>query len=114
MHACACVRACVCVFMCACVHACVRVCACVYSSVVIGSACDKDAVLCTTSQGLLKELVANCDGALKSEVTQVAAEYEHRLQLGSKVIYHIEAFVARFMAIYKGFMEEGMADMMVM
>ena len=75
---------------------------------------DEDAMLCTTSQGLLKELVANCDGALKSEVTQVAAEYEHRLQLGSKVIYHIEAFVARFMAIYKGFMEEGMADMMVM
>ena len=67
-----------------------------------------------TPQGLLKELVANCDGALKSEVTQVAAAYEHRLQLGSKVIYHIEAFIARFMAIYKGFMEEGMADMMVM
>lgn len=67
-----------------------------------------------TLQGLLKELVANCDGALKSEVTQVAAAYEHRLQLGSKVIYHIEAFIARFMAIYKGFMEEGMADMMVM
>ena len=69
---------------------------------------------CVPSQGLLKELVANCDGALKSEVTQVAAAYEHRLQLGSKVIYHIEAFIARFMAIYKGFMEDGMADMMVM
>ena len=26
---------------------------------------------------------------------------EHRLQIGSKAIFHLEAFVAKFMAIYK-------------
>jgi replication factor C subunit 3/5 len=61
-------------------------------------------------KGLLQELVVNCDGQLKSEITQVAAFYEHRLQLGQKAIYHLEAFVAKFMAIYKRFMEETMGD----
>lgn len=42
----------------------------------------------------------------------MAAFYEHRLQLGSKAIYHLEAFVAKFMAIYKKFMEDGLEAMM--
>uniref|UniRef100_T1J635 Replication factor C subunit 3 n=1 Tax=Strigamia maritima TaxID=126957 RepID=T1J635_STRMM len=62
-------------------------------------------------KGLLKELVSNCDGQLKAEITQIAAFYEHRLQLGSKTIYHLEAFVVKFMAIYKGFLEESVMDM---
>lgn len=62
-------------------------------------------------KGLLAELVTNCDGELKAEVTQMAAYYEHRLQLGSKVIFHLEAFVAKFMSIYKRFIEEGFAGM---
>ena len=66
----------------------------------------------TNFQGLLKELIVNCDGALKSEITQQAAFYEHRLQQGSKAIYHLEAFVAKFMSIYKRFLEEGFDDMM--
>ena len=67
-------------------------------------------MLCIFFQGLLKELVAVCDGQLKSEITQVAAYYEHRLQLGQKAIYHLEAFVAKFMSIYKRFLEQDMAD----
>ena len=55
--------------------------------------------------------MANCDGQLKCEITQVAAYYEHRLQQGQKAIYHLEAFVAKFMSIYKRFLEEDMADM---
>ncbi|XP_070553436.1 replication factor C subunit 3-like [Ptychodera flava] len=62
-------------------------------------------------KGLLAELVLNCDGQLKAEVTQMAAFYEHRIQQGAKSIYHLEAFVAKFMSIYKRFMEEGMAAM---
>lgn len=62
-------------------------------------------------QGLLTELVSNCDGELKADVTQMAAYYEHRLQLGSKAIFHLEAFVAKFMSIYKRFVEDGL-DMM--
>ncbi|NXA16328.1 RFC3 factor, partial [Sapayoa aenigma] len=63
-------------------------------------------------KGLLTELLNNCDGQLKGQVAQMAAFYEHRLQLGSKAIYHLEAFVAKFMAIYKKFMEDGLDDMM--
>ncbi|NWT68934.1 RFC3 factor, partial [Prunella himalayana] len=63
-------------------------------------------------KGLLTELLNNCDGQLKGEVAQMAAFYEHRLQLGSKAIYHLEAFVAKFMAIYKKFMEDGLDDIM--
>ena len=64
-------------------------------------------------QVLLIELVVNCDGELKAEVTQMAAYYEHRLQLGSKAIFHLEAFVAKFMAVYKRFLEAGMMDLFV-
>jgi replication factor C subunit 3/5 len=37
----------------------------------------------------------------KMQVVQWAAFYEHRLQEGSKAIFHIEAFIARVMAVYK-------------
>lgn len=62
-------------------------------------------------KGLLEELIANCDGQLKTEVVQSAAYFEHRLQLGQKPIFHMEAFVAKFMAIYKRFLEEGIAEL---
>jgi hypothetical protein len=39
--------------------------------------------------------------ALDVQVVQWAAFYEHRLQEGSKAIFHIEAFVAKAMSIYK-------------
>ncbi len=37
-------------------------------------------------------------------------QYEHRLSKGNKAIYHIEAFVAKFMAVYLKFIEETMMD----
>jgi replication factor C subunit 3/5 len=58
----------------------------------------------------LAELVVNCDGELKADVTQMAAFYEHKLRLGSKHIFHLEAFVAKFMCVYKRFLEEGLLD----
>merc|ERR1712071_529421 len=61
---------------------------------------------------LLKEILKNCDGQLKAEITSMAAYYEHRLCMGNKVIFHIEAFVAKFMAIYKRFLEESFANFM--
>uniref|UniRef100_A0A672ZPP0 Replication factor C subunit 3 n=1 Tax=Sphaeramia orbicularis TaxID=375764 RepID=A0A672ZPP0_9TELE len=63
-------------------------------------------------KGLVTELLNNCDGHLKTEVAHMAAYYEHRLQLGNKAIYHLEAFTAKFMAIYKKFMEDGLDAMM--
>ncbi len=35
------------------------------------------------------------------QVCAYAAFFEHRLQQGQKAIIHLEAFVARFMALYK-------------
>ena len=36
---------------------------------------------------------------------------QHKLQLGSRPIYYLEAFVARFMAMYKGFIQDAIMDL---
>ena len=41
----------------------------------------------------------------------MAAHYEHRIHQGNKAIYHLEAFVAKFMSIYQRVLEEGLADL---
>ncbi|KIW22326.1 replication factor C subunit 5 [Cladophialophora immunda] len=41
---------------------------------------------------------------LKADVVRWAAFYEHRVRLGSKVIFHLEAFVAKFMRIFEGYL----------
>eukprot|EP01111_Echinosteliopsis_oligospora_P006328 TRINITY_DN20413_c0_g1_i1.p1 TRINITY_DN20413_c0_g1~~TRINITY_DN20413_c0_g1_i1.p1 ORF type:complete len:358 (-),score=82.01 TRINITY_DN20413_c0_g1_i1:121-1194(-) len=53
---------------------------------------------------LTSELLKKLDSELKYEVVHWAAFYEHRLQTGSKHIFHLEAFVAKFMSIYKRFL----------
>jgi len=53
---------------------------------------------------LTVELLKKLDADLKYEVVKWAAFYEHRLQIGSKAIFHIEAFIAKFMSIYKNFL----------
>ncbi|CAM9227668.1 unnamed protein product [Heterosigma akashiwo] len=53
---------------------------------------------------LTRELMKTLDDELKHEVAYWAAHYEHSLATGSKEIYHLEAFVAKFMSIYKRFM----------
>ncbi|KAJ3021670.1 Subunit of heteropentameric Replication factor C (RF-C) [Thoreauomyces humboldtii] len=50
------------------------------------------------------EILLNVDGELKAQVLQHAAMFEHRLRVGNKPIFHLEAFVARFMSIYKGYL----------
>ena len=55
-----------------------------------------------------RELVKICDGELKTQVVSMAATYEHRLTKGNKAIYHLEAFVAKFMSVYLRFVEETM------
>jgi len=61
-------------------------------------------------KGLLRELLRNVDGELKPMLVALTAYHEHRLNQGSKQIYHLEAFVASFMSIYKQFLEEAMND----
>lgn len=52
-------------------------------------------------QTLVSELMKALDDQLKHEVAHWAAYYEHRMCNGSKDIFHLEAFVAKFMAVYK-------------
>jgi replication factor C subunit 3/5 len=53
---------------------------------------------------LTQELLKNLDDSLKQEVIECAAFYEHRISLGSKEIFHLEAFIAKYMAIYKRYL----------
>jgi len=50
---------------------------------------------------LVLELVKHLDDELKHDVTSWAAHFEHRLHLGNKAIFHLEAFAARVMSLYK-------------
>eukprot|EP00957_Ditylum_brightwellii_P022196 1674556-Ditylum_brightwellii.AAC.1 len=55
---------------------------------------------------LALELTKNLDESLKHEVIEWAAFYEHRIAMGSEDIFHIEAFIAKYMAIYKRYLNE--------
>ena len=52
------------------------------------------------------ELLKNLDDSLKHEVVEWAAFYEHRLTQGSKEIFHLEAFLAKYMALYKKYLND--------
>jgi replication factor C subunit 3/5 len=55
---------------------------------------------------LVVELTRNLDDALKAQVYHWAAFYEHRIACGSKEIFHLEAFLAKYMALYKRYLHE--------
>lgn len=59
-------------------------------------------------KSLVENLVKKCDMTLKAKTVEFACMYEHRMQQGNKHIFHLEAFVANFMAIYKKFMNDMM------
>ena len=50
------------------------------------------------------------DDQLKPVIVRWAGVYEHRVRLGSKVIFHLEGFVAKFMRVYEGWLmgEDGL------
>ncbi|CAI2351485.1 unnamed protein product [Caenorhabditis sp. 36 PRJEB53466] len=49
---------------------------------------------------LLEYLLPHCPAPIAREVVSEAAKFEHRILLGQKPIFHLEAFVAAFMEIY--------------
>lgn len=57
---------------------------------------------------LVQEVLTNLDDALKQDVLEWAAFYEHRIAAsgGNKEIFHLEAFVCKYMAIYKKFLTD--------
>lgn len=61
---------------------------------------------------LVQILSKNCDIDIKAEILSFASLYEYRMQLGSKQIFHLEAFVAHFMSCYKKNLAEA-ADLMM-
>ncbi|KAL3788026.1 hypothetical protein HJC23_008370 [Cyclotella cryptica] len=65
---------------------------------------------CIPAQVILKtlvmELLPTLDDSIKADVVMWAAFYEHRISLGSKEIFHLEAFIAKFMAIYKKYIND--------
>lgn len=62
-------------------------------------------------KGLVKVLTKKCGIEINAEVLSFASLYEHRMQLGSKPIFHLEAFVAHFMNVYKRYGTQA-ADLM--
>lgn len=50
---------------------------------------------------LTNDLLQSLDDSVKHEVVHWAAHYAERLASGSKEIFHLEAFVAKVMALYK-------------
>jgi replication factor C subunit 3/5 len=59
---------------------------------------------------LLHTLLQDVDLSLIQPVTEAAAEYEARMQNGTKPIFHLEAFVAKFVCIYRDFFAEMASD----
>ena len=45
---------------------------------------------------------------IKPDVLKFAVMFEHRCKEGSKAIFHLEAFLARVMALYKGYQIKAM------
>ncbi|ODH25159.1 replication factor C subunit 5 [Paracoccidioides brasiliensis] len=58
----------------------------------------------TILKTLTFKLIPKMDDALKPEVIKWSAFYEHRIKLGSKVIFHLEAFVAKFMRVLESYL----------
>ncbi|OHS93906.1 hypothetical protein TRFO_39945 [Tritrichomonas foetus] len=57
-------------------------------------------------QALLHGLTKKLDESLIMPVAEAAATYEARMQNGTKPIFHLEAFIARFICIYREFLAD--------
>jgi replication factor C subunit 3/5 len=57
-------------------------------------------------------LLASCDGQLKPDIVAVAADLEHKMNVGDKQIFYLEAFVVKFMSLYKKFIEQSLCSFM--
>jgi replication factor C subunit 3/5 len=64
---------------------------------------------CIDSTTIIKtltwKLIPMTEDALKPEVIKWAAHYEHRCKMGSKQIFHLEAFVAKYMRLYERYVK---------
>ena len=58
----------------------------------------------TILKTLTFKLVPMMDDALKADVIKWSAFYEHRIRMGTKVIFHLEAFVSKVMRIIEEYL----------
>lgn len=58
----------------------------------------------TILKTLTFKLIPMIDDSLKADVVKWSAFYEHRIRMGTKVIFHLEAFVAKFMRILEEYL----------
>lgn len=65
----------------------------------------------TIIKSLTNELLKNLDDSVKLEVIEWSSFYEHRVAIGTKEIFHLEAFIAKFMAIYKKYLNDLFGDL---
>lgn len=90
--------------------------------VVDGIVSEQNAARLLVVRGKLYELLTHCipptlilrrlalgladrvEPALKTQVLVAAAQYDHRMGQGAKPIFHLEAFVAKFMSLYKRYL----------
>ena len=63
----------------------------------LSSCIPPDLIMRTLTQTLMKKVPA----AVRHETIHYASLYEHRMGQGAKHIFHLEAYIARFMSIYK-------------
>ena len=65
---------------------------------------------CIPGTVILKRLtlgiLGNVEASIKPIIMREASFYEHRLTHGTKAIFHLEAFVAKIMSIYKKYLME--------
>lgn len=50
------------------------------------------------------EFMNSVDAEMKPKIIGFAAEYEHRMRIGSKAIFHLEAFCAKIMSVYAAYL----------
>ncbi|PXF47638.1 Replication factor C subunit 3 [Gracilariopsis chorda] len=60
---------------------------------------------------LLEEILRIADDEICPEICRVAAKFDRNLTKGTKPIFHLEAFAARFMQIYAAFLKQQAAMM---
>ncbi|KAI9804765.1 MAG: hypothetical protein M1825_001133 [Sarcosagium campestre] len=58
----------------------------------------------TILRTLTFKLIPKIDDALKADVIKWSAFYEHRIRMGTKQIFHLEAFVAKFMRLVESYL----------
>jgi replication factor C subunit 3/5 len=55
----------------------------------------------TILKTLIENIFKNVEDSVKSQIIECAAQFEYTMKRGTNPIFHLEAFIAKFMVIYK-------------